>query len=284
MKRIIIAMVMCMPLIAFAQTDTITQDRVAALRVEAAVEAQKAADAAAAEAEKVSKQTNADALSENTYKDHTATLAEQTTKKETAGAQDVNWTAPVFVEDKAEKISKEKAASSVKETEKSIYLAEGAVPLIDGKVQWIYELDIPSKNARQIYDEMFQFLSKMTKEDNQLERSRIALVNEKEYKIAASLQEWLVFSSSFISLDRTKFNYMLYANCSDGHLQIILDRISYIYGEEKEPARYKAEKWITDEYSVNKKRTRLYPICGKFRRKTIDRKNEIFKEIKAAIL
>jgi colicin import membrane protein len=43
---------------------------------------------------------------------------------------------------------------------------------------------------------------------------------------------------------------------------------------------YKAEEWITDEYAVNKKNTKLYPVSAKFRRKTIDRKDQIFETIR----
>jgi colicin import membrane protein len=44
-----------------------------------------------------------------------------------------------------------------------------------------------------------------------------------------------------------------------------------------------AEEWISDEYAVNKKRTKLYPISGKFRRKTIDRKDFIFNKFETLL-
>lgn len=320
MRRIFIALIMCIPMIAYAQTGQTSQDRVAALQAEAAakakaaqeaakaaqeaaIAAQKAAEAAMQEAEKAekeaktkaekqakeAKEAEAEAKAEAGKKDKdTAVEKENTARQAEADAtQNNTWTAPAITAetpDAGENEKKEDGTQDKDDKNSSIYLAEDAVPLADGKVQWIYELDIPGKSAKQIYDEMLQLLSKMTKGENQLERSKVALVNEKEYKIAATIQEWLVFSSSFLSLDRTKISYVIYANCSEGHLQVILDRISYVYGEGKDATRYKAEEWITDKYSVNKKRTRLYPISGKFRRKTIDRKSEIFNEIKAALL
>ena len=45
----------------------------------------------------------------------------------------------------------------------------------------------------------------------------------------------------------------------------------------------KAEEWITDKYALNKKGTKLSRISGKFRRKTIDRKDNIFQRIEAAL-
>ena len=40
---------------------------------------------------------------------------------------------------------------------------------------------------------------------------------------------------------------------------------------------YRAEKWITAEEAMNKAKTKLLKIPGKFRRFTIDRKDEIFR-------
>jgi colicin import membrane protein len=59
-----------------------------------------------------------------------------------------------------------------------------------------------------------------------------------------------------------------------------MGRISYRYDEERLKQVYKAEEWITDEYAVNKKNTKLYPVSAKFRRKTIDRKDQIFETIR----
>ena len=45
----------------------------------------------------------------------------------------------------------------------------------------------------------------------------------------------------------------------------------------KNGIHYKAEEWISDKEAVNKKGTKLYPRSGKFRRKTVDRVEEIFQ-------
>ena len=44
-----------------------------------------------------------------------------------------------------------------------------------------------------------------------------------------------------------------------------------------------AEEWITDENALNKAKTKLLKYSGKFRRKTIDRKDEIFENITNAL-
>jgi colicin import membrane protein len=53
--------------------------------------------------------------------------------------------------------------------------------------------------------------------------------------------------------------------------------------KDTEGLKVKAEEWITDQYALNKKGTKLSRISGKFRRKTIDRKDNIFERIDAAL-
>ena len=92
-----------------------------------------------------------------------------------------------------------------------------------------------------------------------------------------------MFQSTFLSLDRTVFNYTLIAKCSDGKLNLTLSRISYAYEMnrgEGSGVEATAEKWITDQYGLNKAKTKLSKMSGKFRRKTIDRKDEVFETIK----
>ena len=153
------------------------------------------------------------------------------------------------------------------------------MPEVDGKVEFGYELDLPGLTAQQVYDKAYVALDSLAHTDNQI-NSCVALVNRKEHIIAARYQEWLEFSRSFISLDRTKFSYTIIATCTDNHLSLKLQRISYNYEEERQSGfKTTAEKWITDKYAVNKKRTKLTTGPAKFRRKTIDRKNDIFKYI-----
>ena len=45
----------------------------------------------------------------------------------------------------------------------------------------------------------------------------------------------------------------------------------------------RAEEWITDENALNKKKDNLSKYSGKFRRKTIDRKDNIFETLLEAL-
>ena len=158
------------------------------------------------------------------------------------------------------------------------YLEPNAVPEIDGKVCWQTVIEAPGKSAQEIYDILKQQLIKMTQEPNQIKNSTLAVHDSINYELGAVFHEWLVFKSAALSLDRTQFNFQLLVNCTDGKADVRMTRISYDYDIERKPAHYSAEEWITDKYAVNKKHTKIYPVSGKFRRKTIDRKDYIFNK------
>lgn len=161
------------------------------------------------------------------------------------------------------------------------YIIKGSVPMVNGDVVFTFDIDIEGKSAQNIYDSMYAFMEKMTKDQNQADNSsRIVLINKKKHIIVAKYNEWLVFSDNFFVLDRTKMNYTMIATCTDGHLNVTISRINYKYMEDTaDEMKISAEKWISDEYSLNSKRTRLLRNPGKFRKKTIDRKNSIFAAI-----
>lgn len=192
---------------------------------------------------------------------------------------------PIQQEPQKEKKLSEKKKDKVDEVD--VKYLEGAVPVVDGKVVFTLDLDVPGKDAQQIYDITYQVLEDLTKDTNQFPESCIALVNKKEHVIAAKYKEWLVFQNSFLSLDRTIFNYTIIANCSDTHATITLSRISYSYEMNRgtnQGLEETAENWIVDKYALNKSKTKLNKMSGKFRRKTIDRKDYIFKTLTDKLL
>ncbi len=195
------------------------------------------------------------------------------------------WELP---QDQQQQADAKKATVSVKN--KSIedpkYLA-GAVPEVDGRVVFTLDKDVPGMSADDIYQKVYDVMDAITKEDNQLETSKIAAVNKGEHTIAGRYKEWLVFQSNFISLDRTVFNYTLIAQSQDGHIHVTMERMSYAYEKDRTDIRTgmeaRAEEWITDKMALNKKQTKLAKYSGKFRRKTIDRKDYIFGQICGAL-
>jgi hypothetical protein len=282
MKKIIIALFACLPLVCMAQTEKVLTPQE---KLEQARKAAEAAQKALKEAEKEAKKAQAKTATE------TPATPQPTTTQPTT-TQPAGWTVPeqktTTVDyneiTKAKKRASKEASEGQKRAEYQKYLT-GAVPLTDGAVKYTLDLDVPGQNAQQIYDNIYAFMGNMTQEPNQTKGSSIALVNKEEHVIATHISEWLTFTDNFLSLDRTLFNYMLIATCTDGHLYLTMDRLSYEY-ETDRPSGFKtsAEEWITDKYALNKKQTKLLPVSGKFRKATIDRKNYIFSKITSALL
>ena len=191
----------------------------------------------------------------------------------TMWAQDNTWERP--------EVEEEEQAEQKSNKVDPKYL-RGAVPLVDGKVVFAKTINAPGKSAKQIFDIVHNYLQKMTKEKNQID-SRLVIDDPEKYEVAGSYDEWLVFKSIAIYLDQTRFRYVLSVKCDDGKAEVTMSHIRYLYEENRNPQHYKAEDWITDDEAVNKKNTRLYPNSGKFRRKTIDRKDFIFNKLETLL-
>lgn len=162
------------------------------------------------------------------------------------------------------------------------YLA-GAITLEEGKVTFTHDIQAPSLTKEQLYQQMLDWANKRFKPDGQLQ-SRVVYTNEKEGDIAASAEEYIVFSSSALSLDRTRIYYQYLIHVTDGACHMTMTRIRYWYDENRDGGqKYTAEEWITDDMALNKKKTKLAPICGKFRRETIDLKDALFQSATDAL-
>lgn len=173
----------------------------------------------------------------------------------------------------------EKISAKAQQREADRPYLKGAVPTVDGKVVFDTTVNCQGKSASEIYDHMLRYMTDMVKQDNQTKESNVSLVNKDDHMVVARLSEWLVFKATFISLDRALFNYTLVATCRDGAIDLKVYRISYKYNTAGKEESYSAEEWITDEYAVNKKNTKLLPITGKFRRATVNRIHQIFSDI-----
>lgn len=164
------------------------------------------------------------------------------------------------------------------------YLA-GGVPEIDGKVTWQTSIVAKDKSAAQLYDAALAYFQKFVKEKEHLQNSQVAIVDKSAHKIVVRAQEWLVFENRALSLDQTKFNYALIVSCEDGKISMSLTNISYKYEEDRPSAMtITAEEWITDRETLNKKKNGFHKGgVKKFRMKTIDRVEQIFKGVEEAL-
>ena len=188
-------------------------------------------------------------------------------------AQENNW--EIAEEEQQEVVKPEKVNPDEK------YL-RGAVPLVDGKVVFSKTIEAPGKSADQIYTILHDYIEKMTKASYQI-HSLFVVEDTENHKIGATFEEWLVFKKAALMLDQTRLYYVLEVNCKDGEAEVSFSRIHYLYDEYRDPQKLKAEEWITDDVAVNKKNTKLYPFMGKFRRKTIDRKDFIFNKFESLL-
>ena len=140
-------------------------------------------------------------------------------------AQSNVWEIPDQPQQHAKVVKKKEAAPKVDPK----YLA-GAVPEVNGEVVFTLDKDVPGMSADSIYDKVYAVISEIVDEgkgSGLQPQARIAAVNKAEHTIAARVKEWLVFTSNFISLDRTEFNYTLIARAKDGHVSVKMERISY---------------------------------------------------------
>lgn len=206
----------------------------------------------------------------------TATPAPATTASQGSG-----WVIPTATKKETPKPAAQVNGTKLKEDPK--YL-EGAITFDEqGKIVFDTEIEAPGKSAAQLYDLVFDYMSGLT-HDKESKASRMALVNKDEHIIVNTMDEWLVFSNSFISLDRTECKYNLIAKITDGKVSLSINHINYIYEEGRQTGfKLPAEEVIIDKVALTKKKNDLARIFGKFRKKTIDRKDQIFNEIAALV-
>ena len=311
MKKIFISILMLIPALTMQAQNVLTPEQQLEKAQKELEEAKKALEAAKAqaeaakvkaEAEKVkaeAEKTKAEAarlkaeaermkqeaekLKKNAENSVPATKLVPATKKEntTETSEGAGWVVPTVTEEIEEK-KVEKTAEGVVLKEDPKYLA-GAIQLnADGKVEFVLDTQANGKSADEIYNIVFQYMSKLIKNEQNI-NSRIALVNrnnKNEQIIACIMDEWFVFNQSFISLDRSETKYQLVATISDNHLHLSMTRIVFNYEEGRSTGfKEPAENVITDKYALTKKKNDLAKIYGKFRRGTIDRKDQIFNNL-----
>lgn len=152
----------------------------------------------------------------------------------------------------------------------SKYLA-GAVPEVNGKVVFSKEYRIPGMNRQEVFDRVVSWMTaRLEKNKN---NSRVVLQDADKGQVVGIGDEWIIFSSTALSLDRTRILYQLFVSCEAELCRLEVGKMSYIYREGKE--RYAAEEWVIDKYALNKDKTKLVRGLAKWRRKTVDFVDEL---------
>ena len=162
---------------------------------------------------------------------------------------------------------------------------QGGVPEANGKVTWSKTYELPGVPAEKVYERALSYFNTLVTSENQTEKSSLAMVDRIGHKLLVRAQEWLVFSDKALSLDRTKMNYAVSVECSDGICKVLITNISYLY-EEGRPteAHYTAEEMIADKVAFNKKGTGFTKGgTKKFRICTIDRMEQILSQFERTL-
>lgn len=288
MKKIIIPIFMLLPLMT-AQAQTVLTEEQQLEQAQKQLEAaKKALEVAKIKAQAAKLKAQADSINaasaKTEAKKSNATEPEPAVVKEPTTST-TGWAVPVTVAAKpkeaAKTVTKLPNGTTAKVDMK--YLA-GAITYNDeNKIEFTLDTDANGKTAKQIYDIVLKYMGELTQNEQNI-ASRVALVNDAEHIIANTMDEWLVFSQSFLSLDRTEFKYQLVARISDNHLNLSLGRIVYNYEEGRSTGfKEPAEEVISDKMALTKKQNDLAKIFGKFRSCTIDRKDQIFAELTALV-
>ena len=162
---------------------------------------------------------------------------------------------------------------------------KGAVPEENGIVTFKHSFDVTNKSQAEIYTALQTVVKNLVANGREDVRTRV--VSNENNSIVARVEEIMTFKKKFLNWDHTYFRYLISAEAvSANKAEVIIKNIGYHYGfdqDGKGGEDYKAEEWITDKEAINKAGTKLYPRSGKFRRKTVDRVQEIFNEFQKAL-
>lgn len=174
------------------------------------------------------------------------------------------------------------------------YYMQGAVKEVDGKVTFTETIDLPGKSKDEIFNHLLQWVSLRFMANSEsgawYERSYFKnrdyasiLLNDKNAgKLNIKADEEWVFSNKTLAKDFTRSHYNLDLLVSDGKVVMTMYNIFFDY-EASNNERMIAEEWITDAEAITKDGKGLHRRFGKFRVRTIDVKDELVAEIKAAV-
>lgn len=166
------------------------------------------------------------------------------------------------------------------------YLA-GAVTEENGYVVFRQDYNCPGLKKDEIYQALEQYAKRLLKSKVHLEQCRISQATPDDGVVAASMEETLTFKSTNWILDTARFFYQVVFTARDGGFEAMMRRIHYIYEPMEVPGietALAAEDWITDREALNRKGL-LRKVGGKkFRRCTIDRKDEVFEGAYKAVI
>lgn len=175
-------------------------------------------------------------------------------------------------------------ATAQSKDDMSKYLA-GAVPVNEsGFVYFAKDYEVPGKSAAELFTQLRDYTLKSVVEGpDHLPQARITEADSVAGTVVASMEEYLYFKRKAWTMDRVRFYYQLIFHVSDGKFNVEMRNLRYLYDDIADQEVQRAEQWITDEEALKDNGTKLRKIPGKFRRFTIDRKDDIFRGAARAV-
>ncbi len=156
--------------------------------------------------------------------------------------------------------------------------AAGAVPVVDGAVVFTKDYTLKGRSNAQIMDSLLAYANRLILAENSLPQCRISAYDKEKGLLAVNMEETIYFKRKAWLTDCTRAYYQLLFQTRDGGFTATMRNIRFLYEEERNGGfRYDAEKWITDDVALVKNGAKLSRLSGKFRTKTIDRKDELFE-------
>ncbi len=158
----------------------------------------------------------------------------------------------------------------------------GKVPVINGKVTFETKIQANGLTAEQVEEKVNNWIAERYVKPTIISVKRYD--SDKPNTTIIKGEEYIVFKNTFFVLSRARMYYYLTLTAGDGYCDFHLSRITYWYDDENDNGGMKmiAEDWITDDNALNSK-GKLRRFEGKFRRKTIDLKEQLIKELTQAL-
>ena len=135
---------------------------------------------------------------------------------------------------------------------------KGSIPVVNGRVLF-QESVINMLSKERAYQRINEWAKERFSKPNVIV-SKFTSEDETNHTISFTAEEYLVFTSRFFVLDRTRINYW-YEEERDGGL------------------KFSAEDFITDDQAFNRKGVKMLKDQGKFRRGTVDFFDSIVAEM-----
>ena len=159
---------------------------------------------------------------------------------------------------------------------------EGAVPVVNGKVTFTREIDLPGQTKEQVYSSALKWASDYFVPEKELQ-NKVLFSDPTTGQIACLGNRYLVFTNKALSLDRAVISFQMYLECLAGKCNLKISAIRYTYNLGGRNEILPAEEQITDENVFNKKKDKMIKATGKFRTHTIDLVNGIFDQVQQAL-